>query len=111
MGARVVGGGPLEARPGIPFPSTTAAVVIAETFVARPFLVLAVEGALRGADRRFEDAAATLGASRWTGRRRVTLPLVAPGIGAGAGQCCARPLGWFGATRAFAGSGPGGRQA
>ncbi|OUD86907.1 Molybdenum transport system permease protein ModB [Clavibacter michiganensis subsp. michiganensis] len=77
-------------------------MVIAETFVAMPFLVLAVEGALRGADRRFEDAAATLGASRWTVLRRVTLPLVAPGIGAGAVLCFARALGEFGATLTFA---------
>ncbi len=82
-------------------------MVIAETFVAMPFLVLAVEGALRGADRRFEDAAATLGASRWTVLRRVTLPLVAPGIGAGAVLCFARALGEFGATLTFAGSFPG----
>lgn len=90
---------------GIPF--TTAAVVIAQVFVSMPFLVLAVEGALRGADRRYESAAATLGASRWTVLRRITLPLVAPGVSAGALLCFARSLGEFGATITFAGSLPG----
>jgi len=90
---------------GIPFTST--AVVIAQTFVAMPFLVLAVEGALRASDRRFEVAAATLGASRFTVFRRVTLPLVAPGVSAGAVLCFTRALGEFGATITFAGSFPG----
>ncbi|SDN76599.1 molybdate transport system permease protein [Klenkia soli] len=88
-------------------PFTTTAVVIAETFVAMPFLVISVEGALRAADARFEDAAATLGANRWTTFRRVTLPLVAPGVAAGAVLCWARALGEFGATITFAGNFPG----
>lgn len=92
---------------GVSLPFTTAAVVIAEAFVAMPFLVIAVEGALRGADRRYEDAAATLGAGRWLTFRRVTLPLVAPGISAGAVLCFARALGEFGATITFAGNFPG----
>jgi molybdate transport system permease protein len=91
----------------VTIPFTTAAVVIAETFVAMPFLVISVEGALRAADARFEDAAATLGAGRWTTFRRVTLPLVAPGIAAGAVLCWARALGEFGATITFAGNYPG----
>ena len=93
----------------LPFqiPFSTAAVVIAQTFVAMPFLVLAVEGAVRASDRRFEVAAATLGASRWTIFRRVTLPLVAPGVSAGALLCFCRALGEFGATITFAGSFPG----
>jgi molybdate transport system permease protein len=91
----------------ITIPFTTAAVVIAETFVAMPFLVISVEGALRAADARFEDAAATLGADRWTTFRRVTLPLVAPGVAAGAVLCWARALGEFGATITFAGNFPG----
>jgi molybdate transport system permease protein len=93
----------------LPFqvPFSTAAVVIAQVFVAMPFLVLAVEGALRASDRRFEVAAATLGASRWTVFRRVTLPLVAPGIASGALLCFCRALGEFGATITFAGSFPG----
>ncbi|MEP6481375.1 MAG: molybdate ABC transporter permease subunit [Rhodoglobus sp.] len=93
----------------LPFqiPFSTAAVVIAQTFVAMPFLVLAVEGAIRASDRRFEIAAATLGASRFTIFRRVTLPLVAPGVAAGALLCFCRALGEFGATITFAGSFPG----
>jgi molybdate transport system permease protein len=92
---------------GLTIPFTTTAVVIAETFVAMPFLVISVEGALRAADARFEDAAATLGADRWTTFRRVTLPLVAPGVAAGAVLCWARALGEFGATITFAGNFPG----
>jgi molybdate transport system permease protein len=91
----------------VTIPFTTTAVVIAETFVAMPFLVISVEGALRAADTRFEDAAATLGAGRWTTFRRVTLPMVAPGIAAGAVLCWARALGEFGATITFAGNFPG----
>lgn len=90
---------------GIPF--TTAAVVVAHVFVAMPFLVLAVEGALRASDRRFELAAATLGASRFTVFRRITLPLISPGVAAGALLCFTRSLGEFGATITFAGSFPG----
>ena len=92
---------------GLTLPFTTAGVVVAEAFVALPFLVISVEGALRAADLRYEDAAATLGASRWTTFRRVTLPLIAPGIGAGAVLCWARALGEFGATITFAGNFPG----
>jgi molybdate transport system permease protein len=92
---------------GLTIPFTTLAVIIAETFVAMPFLVISVEGALRGADARYEDAAATLGADRWTTFRRVTLPLVAPGVAAGAVLCWARALGEFGATITFAGNFPG----
>lgn len=107
LGRRGLIGQYLDAWFGVTLPFTTPAVVIAEAFVAMPFLVIAVEGALRGADRRFEDAAATLGASRWLTFRRVTLPLVAPGISAGAVLCFARALGEFGATITFAGSFPG----
>jgi molybdate transport system permease protein len=92
---------------GISLPFTTTAVVMAQSFVAMPFLVVAVEGALRTADRRFEDVAATLGASGWTIFRRVTLPAVAPGVLAGAVLCWARALGEFGATVTFAGTFPG----
>jgi molybdate transport system permease protein len=92
---------------GVTLPFSTAGVVVAEAFVAMPFLVIAVEGALRGADPRFEEAAATLGASRWTVFRRVTLPTVAPGIAAGSVLCWARALGEFGATITFAGNYPG----
>ena len=92
---------------GIQLPFTTAAVVMSQTFVALPFLVIAVEGALRGMDTRFEEAAATLGASRWTAFRRITLPLVGPGVAAGSVLCWARALGEFGATITFAGNYPG----
>ncbi|MFG1948629.1 ABC transporter permease [Nonomuraea sp. NPDC048826] len=107
LGRRGLAGQWLEATFGITLPFTTAGVVIAEAFVAMPFLVISVEGALRGADRRFEEAAATLGASRWTVFRRVTLPMVMPGVVAGAVLCWARALGEFGATITFAGNFPG----
>lgn len=92
---------------GTTLPFTTTGVVLAEAFVAMPFLVIAVEGALRGADRRYEEAAATLGAGRWTTFTHVTVPLVAPGLAAGAVLCWARALGEFGATITFAGNYPG----
>lgn len=97
----------LDAWFGLTLPFTSAAVVIAQVFVAMPFLVISVEGALRGADRRYEEAAATLGASRVVVFTRVTLPMVLPGIGAGAVLCWARALGEFGATITFAGNFPG----
>ncbi|MFA1548185.1 ABC transporter permease [Actinomadura chokoriensis] len=107
LGRRGLVGGWLDDTFGITFPFTTAGVVLAETFVAMPFLVISVEGALRAADLRYEEAAATLGADRWTIFRRVTLPLVAPGVAAGAVLCWARALGEFGATITFAGNFPG----
>ncbi|MCZ7374660.1 ABC transporter permease [Micromonospora sp. WMMC250] len=107
FGRRGLLGGWLDATFGITLPFTTTGVVLAESFVAMPFLVIAVEGALRAADHRFEEAAATLGASRWTTFTHVTLPLVAPGLAAGAVLCWARALGEFGATITFAGNYPG----
>jgi molybdate transport system permease protein len=92
---------------GITIPFTTTAVVIAELFVAMPFLIIAVEAALRSSERSYEEAAATLGAGRWLVFRRVTLPLIAPSLGAGAALCWARALGEFGATITFAGNLPG----
>ncbi|MGW2035714.1 molybdate ABC transporter permease subunit [Streptomyces spinosus] len=97
----------LDAWFGITLPFTTTGVVIAEAFVAMPFLVISVEGTLRAADPRYEEAATTLGASRFTAFRRVTLPLIAPGIAAGAVLAWARALGEFGATITFAGNFPG----
>jgi molybdate transport system permease protein len=94
----------LDAWFAITIPFTTLAVVIAETFVAMPFLVVAVEGALRSADQGYDEAAATLGASRLTVFRRVTLPLVRPALVAGGVLCWARALGEFGATVTFAGN-------
>lgn len=107
LGRRGIIGQPLEELTGLSLPFTTAGVVIAEAFVAMPFLVLTVEGALRGMDRRFEDAAMTLGASRMRVLTRVTLPLIAPGLIAGALLAWARALGEFGATITFAGNFPG----
>lgn len=91
---------------GVSLPFTTAGVVVAEAFVAMPFLVISVEGALRGADTRYEEAAATLGATPWYTFRRVTLPAVLPGVVAGGVLCWARALGEFGATITFAGNFP-----
>ena len=107
LGRRGLLGEHLDAWFGITIPFTTSAVVLAQTFVSLPFLVLSVDGALRGLDRRYEDVSATLGASRWTTFRRVTLPMVAPAVGAGAVLCFARALGEFGATITFAGNFPG----
>jgi molybdate transport system permease protein len=107
LGRRGLIGSWLDSTFGITLPFTTAGVVVAEAFVAMPFLVIAVEGALRAADPRYEEAAATLGATGFTAFRRVTLPLVAPGIAAGAILCWARALGEFGATITFAGNFPG----
>ncbi|GHJ44088.1 molybdate ABC transporter permease [Catellatospora sp. TT07R-123] len=107
FGRRGLIGSWLDSTFGITLPFTTAGVVVAEAFVAMPFLVIAVEGALRGADNRYEEAAATLGAGRWAVFRRVTLPMAAPGIAAGAVLCWARALGEFGATITFAGNFPG----
>ncbi|MEU8010330.1 molybdate ABC transporter permease subunit [Micromonospora parva] len=107
FGRRGLLGGWLDNTFGITLPFTTTGVVLAEAFVAMPFLVIAVEGALRAADHRYEEAAATLGASRWTAFTHVTLPLVAPGLAAGAVLCWARALGEFGATITFAGNYPG----
>jgi molybdate transport system permease protein len=92
---------------GIRLPFTTAGAILAAAFVAMPLLVLTVEAGLRSMDRRYEDAARTLGAGRWLVFRRVTLPLVAPSVFAGAVLCWARALGEFGATITFAGNLPG----
>jgi molybdate transport system permease protein len=89
---------------GIQFTFNTSGAVLAETFVAMPFLVLTVEAGLRSMDTRYEDAAATLGAGRWTTFRRVTLPFLMPSLVAGAALAWARALGEFGATITFAGN-------
>jgi len=107
LGRHGIAGRWLDQWFGLQLPFTPAAVVLAETFVAMPFLVVTVEGALRAADPRFEEASATLGASRWTTFRRVTLPMIGPSVLAGAVLCWARALGEFGATITFAGNFPG----
>ena len=107
LGRNGVVGQWLDSWFGITLPFTTTGVVVAEAFVAMPFLVISVEGTLRAADPRYEEAAQTLGASRFTAFRRVTLPLIAPGIAAGSVLAWARALGEFGATITFAGNFPG----
>lgn len=97
----------IESWWGLALPFSTPAVILAQAFVALPFLVLAVEGTLRGTGVRYEQAAATLGAGRWTVLMRITLPLAAPGLVAGVILCFARALGEFGATALFAGNSPG----
>ncbi|MEW1806424.1 ABC transporter permease [Pseudarthrobacter sp. NPDC080039] len=89
---------------GLQIAFSTTAVVLAQTFVALPFLVVSLEGALRTSGSRYEAVAATLGARPGTVFRRVTLPLVLPGLASGAVLSFARSLGEFGATLTFAGS-------
>ncbi|GAA3522277.1 hypothetical protein GCM10022140_57800 [Rhodococcus aetherivorans] len=89
---------------GIRIAFSTTAVVLAQTFVALPFLVMSLEGTLRTAGTRYEAVAATLGAPPTTVFRRVTLPLVLPGLASGTVLAFARALGEFGATLTFAGS-------
>lgn len=97
----------IESWWGITLPFSTVAVVLAQSFVALPFLVLAVEGTLRGAGVKYERAAASLGAGKWRVLTRVTLPIATPGLIAGVILCFARALGEFGATALFAGNAPG----
>jgi molybdate transport system permease protein len=92
---------------GIQLPFSTAGVVMAATFVAMPFLVITVEGALRGIDTRYEQAARTLGATPRTVLLRITLPLISASLIAGIVLAWARALGEFGATITFAGNFPG----
>jgi molybdate transport system permease protein len=89
---------------GIQIAFSTTAVVLAQTFVALPFLVVSLEGALRTAGHRYEAVAATLGARPTTVLTRVTIPLILPGLASGAVLSFARALGEFGATLTFAGS-------
>ncbi|HEY0830958.1 MAG TPA: ABC transporter permease [Candidatus Dormibacteraeota bacterium] len=107
FGRRGLVGSWLAGTFGITFPFTTAGVVMAETFVAMPFLILTVEAGFRSMDRRYEEAARALGAGRWRVFTRVTVPLIAPSLFAGAVLCWARALGEFGATITFAGNFPG----
>jgi molybdate transport system permease protein len=107
LGRRGLIGQYLDRWFGLTLPFTTTAVVIAQTFVAMPFLVITVEAALRQLDPRHEDASRTLGASGWYTFRRVTLPAIRPALVAGAVLSWARALGEFGATITFAGNFPG----
>jgi molybdate transport system permease protein len=107
LGRRGLVGQYLDRWFGFTLPFTTAGVVVAQTFVAMPFLVITVEASLRQLDTRFDDASRTLGASRWYTFRRVTLPAIRPALVAGAVLSWARALGEFGATITFAGNFPG----
>ena len=104
LGRRGLVTGWLDRALGVSIPFTTTAAVLAATFVAMPFFVISAEAGIRSMDERYEEAAATLGAGRWTIFRRVTLPLLAPSLAAGAVLTWARALGEFGATIIFAGN-------
>jgi molybdate transport system permease protein len=104
LGRRGLVGEPLYKATGLVVPFSVWGVILAVTFVSMPFLVITVEGALRNLDARFEGAAATLGATRWTVLRKVTLPMVMPSISSGLVLTWARALGEFGATITFAGN-------
>lgn len=104
LGRRGVIGEPLYESTGLVLPFSIWGVVLATTFVAMPFLVITVEGALRNLDPRYEGAAASLGAGRWTILRRVTLPMIGPSVIAGLVLTWARAFGEFGATITFAGN-------
>jgi molybdate transport system permease protein len=103
FGRRGLLGGALAAA-GISIPFTTAAVVLAATFVSAPFLVVTLEAGLTGLDRRLEDAAATLGASDARILATVILPGLKPSLAAGVALAWTRALGEFGATITFAGN-------
>ncbi|WP_352300333.1 ABC transporter permease [Kineosporia sp. NBRC 101731] len=107
LGRRGLVGRYLDEWFGYSLPFTTTAVILAETFVAMPFLVITVEGALRTANQGLEEAAATLGSKPFATFRRITLPLIAPSLVAGSVLTWARALGEFGATITFAGNFPG----
>lgn len=104
LGRRGLVGEPLHDATGLVLPYSAWGVIVANTFVALPFLVLTVEAGIRAVDRRLEGMAETLGASPANVLRRVTLPLAAPSIAAGAVLAWARALGEFGATVTFAGN-------
>ncbi len=104
FGRRGIIGRPLDEVFGLRLPFTTGGAILAETFVALPFLVLAVEAALRSMDRGYEDAAATLGAGRARTFLHVTMPMIGPSLAAGIALAWARALGEFGATITFAGN-------
>jgi molybdate transport system permease protein len=104
VGRRGLVGAPLEQATGLVLPFSIWGVILANTFVAMPFLVITVEGALRNLDRRYEEAAASLGARRWSVLCRITLPMIGPSLMAGTVLCWARAFGEFGATITFAGN-------
>lgn len=106
FGRRGLLGGVLEAV-GVRLPFSLAGAILAATFVSAPFLVFTLEAGIVSADRRLEEAAATLGAGRWTVIRTILLPSIRPSLVAGAALAWARAIGEFGATITFAGNFPG----
>jgi molybdate transport system permease protein len=106
-GRKGIIGEPLYSAVGLSLPFTTPGVIVAEAFVAMPFFVITLESGLRSMNARLEDAARSLGASRLTVFRRVTLPLIAPSLLAGTVLTWSRAVGEFGATITFAGNLPG----
>lgn len=104
LGRRGVIGEPIYEATGFVLPFSMWGVIVAVTFVAMPFMVITVEAALRNADTSYEGAAASLGASRWTVMRRVTIPMIMPALIAGTALTWARAFGEFGATVTFAGN-------
>jgi molybdate transport system permease protein len=106
-GRRGLIGEPLYSAVGLSLPFTTPGVIVAESFVAMPFFVITLESGLRSMNVRLEDAARSLGASRLTVFRRITLPLIAPSLLAGTVLTWSRAVGEFGATITFAGNLPG----
>ncbi len=107
FGRRGFAGHVLYAVTGWRFVFNTSGAILAQTFVAMPFLIVTAEAGFRTLDRRAEEAASTLGANPAYRFRRVTLPAVAPALAAGAALTWARALGEFGATITFAGNLPG----
>ena len=107
LGRRGLVGQWLERWFDLTLPFTTAGAVVAATFVALPFFVITVEGALRTSGDDLEQVASTLGADPLTVLRRITLPRLLPAMGAGLALAWARALGEFGATITFAGNLPG----
>ena len=104
LGRTGIVGSVLESVGGVVLPFSMSGVVIANTFVAMPFLVITMEGAFRNLDHRFEGAAHSLGAGQWRVFTRVVLPMVRPSLTAGVLLAWARAFGEFGATLTFAGS-------
>lgn len=104
LGRTGIVGEPLYEATGIVLPFSLWGVIIATTFVALPFTVITVEGALSSLDPKYEAAAASLGAKPWTVLRRVTIPMIAPSLAAGLILTWARAFGEFGATVTFAGN-------
>lgn len=107
FGRRGIVGGPAYDMFGLTIPFSTTAVVLAQVFVAMPFLVITVESTFRAADRSLDEEAATSGATRWQTFWQVNVPLAVPGIISGAVLAWARSIGEFGATITFAGNAEG----